>query len=306
MNGAAAAVQVRDLTKRFGRTVALDRVSLEVRTGSIVGLLGANGAGKSTLLRHLIGMLLPDSGSCLTLGCEARALAAEHLARIGYVHQDAQLLDWMTVRQFVRYVSAYYPSWNTALEERLLAESELTSGARIGTLSPGQRQRLALIIAIAFEPELLLLDEPAAALDPLARMRFLDLLISLIQDGQRTIVISSHILSDVEKVIDHVVIMDHGRILRDLPLDRLQEEFCRLRLSAVQGTLPHPLPFDGILECRRGDGTAEVTLRGAAGPADLSRALSGLACRVETLPLPLEELYRLVLTYPAAAGEARP
>ena len=288
-------VELRDVSKRFGKVTALDGVNLEVRPGSIVGLLGANGAGKSTLLRHVTGMYLPDRGTCTTLGCPAGQLDPAHLARIGYVHQDALLLDWMTVRQFVRYVAAYYPTWNTALEERFLGEFELVGGSRVGTLSPGQRQRLAILIAIGFEPELLLLDEPAADLDPLARRRFLDLLISIIQDERRTVIISSHILSDVEKVIDHVVIMDKGRIVRDCPLDQLQDEFCCLRLTALAGALPAALPFPGLLECQRSETTAVVTLP-RLPPERLERLGQELACRVEALPLPLEDLYRLVLT----------
>lgn len=293
----APLVQFKDVTKRFGKTTALDGVNLEVRPGSIVGLLGANGAGKSTLLRHITGMYLPDRGTCTTLGCEAGRLDPARLARIGYVHQDAALLDWMTVRQFVRYVAAYYPTWNAALEERFLTEFELTGKARVGTLSPGQRQRLAILIAIGFEPELLLLDEPAADLDPLARRRFLDLLINIIQDERRTVLISSHILSDVEKVVDHVVIMDKGRIRRDCPLDQLQEEFCRLQLTALGGALPQTLPLPDLLECRRTATDAIVTLK-RLPPARLERLGQDLGCRVEALPLPLEELYRLVLSTP--------
>jgi ABC-2 type transport system ATP-binding protein len=297
MTDHAPLVQLRALTKRFGKTTAIAGIDLDIHPGSVIGLLGANGAGKSTLLRHITGMYLPDRGTCTTLGCDAGRLDPARLARIGYVHQDSALLDWMTVRQFVRYVAAYYPTWNAALEQRFMADFELTGSARVGALSPGQRQRLAILIAIAFEPELLLLDEPAAALDPLARLRFLDLLIGIIQDERRAVVISSHILSDVEKVIDRVLIMDKGRILRDCPLDQLQDEFHRLRLTALTGTLPQTLPLPGLLECRRSATDAVVVLRRLPDER-LERLGQDLGCRVEPLPLPLEELYRLVLAGP--------
>ena len=294
MNDGTPLVHVQHVTKRFGKCTALDDVSLAVPAGRIVGLLGANGAGKSTLLRHMVGMYLPDAGSCLTFGCEARQLRPEHLARLGYVHQDGDLLDWMTAGQLIRYVRSYYPTWNEALERKYVADFEIDEKVRVAALSPGQRQRLAILLAIGCQPELLILDEPAAALDPLARMQFLDLLTAMIQDTSRTILISSHILGDVEKVIDHVVIMDRGRILRDCGLDALQEEFCRLRLTAPEGRLPESLPFTGVIESRRGPGEALLTLR--RPPAEELRSLEQHhRWHVEVQALPLEELYRLVV-----------
>ncbi|MCP4709770.1 MAG: ABC transporter ATP-binding protein, partial [Planctomycetes bacterium] len=194
-------VEVRHLCKRFGGIQALDNVSLEVERGRIIGLLGANGCGKSTLLRHIIGLYLPDAGECVTFKVRSKDLGPHELARIGYVHQEGELLDWMKVGQLIDYVKAYYPRWNYDLVERFVKEFELEPRVRVGKLSPGQRQRVAILLAIGFEPELLILDEPAAGLDPIARGQFLDLLMHMIQDAKRTIIISSHILSDVEKVI---------------------------------------------------------------------------------------------------------
>jgi ABC-2 type transport system ATP-binding protein len=287
-------VKVRGLTKRFKRTTALDGVDLDVHAGHIIGLLGDNGAGKSTLLRHMVGLYLPDAGSCMTLGCEAGELTPEHLARIGYVHQDGELLDWMTCRQLIQYVSAYYPTWNRDLEETFVRDFEIPLKTRVGVLSPGQRQRLAILLAIGFEPELLILDEPAAALDPLARLQFLDLLVSLIQDATRTIIISSHILTDVEKVIDHALIMRQGRFVRDCRFDELQEEFCRLRLSAIETPLPDALPFTTILEEQRANGEA-LLLAPRPTPEELSQAERDLRCRVEVQTLALDDIYRLVI-----------
>jgi len=228
-------IEVRNLSKRFKEVQALDDVSLRIHPGRIIGLLGANGGGKSTLLRHMIGLYLPDGGSCRTFDCEARDLGAQELSRIGYVHQEGELLGWMTVEQLIHYVAAYYPSWNREIEQRYLDEFQLSTKARVGSLSPGKRQQLAVLLAVGFEPELLILDEPAAGLDPIARRQFLDLLLDIIQVPGRTILISSHILSDVEKIIDHVLIMDHGRILRDCALDDLREEFCQVRLISLSG-----------------------------------------------------------------------
>jgi ABC-2 type transport system ATP-binding protein len=286
---------MRKVCKRFKNTTALDQVDLEIYPGRIIGLLGANGAGKSTLLRHIIGLYLADAGECVTFGCEASKLGPKELTRIGYVHQQGELLDWMTVGQLVRYVSTYYENWNAELEEKYIADFEIATEARVGSLSPGQRQRLAILLAIGFEPELLILDEPAAALDPIARARFLDLLLQIIQTENRTIIISSHILSDVEKVIDHAVIMKAGRVLRDCSFDELREEFCRVRVSALSGKLPPELPFENTLQCQRSNGQAILTVRNSSRQM-LEQQAQGLKCEIEVQPMSLEEVYQIVVS----------
>lgn len=287
-------VRIQDLHKQFDFTEVLKGVSLDIHAGSIVGLLGANGSGKSTLIRHMVGLYLPDKGNCTTLGCDAVKLGPQELARIGYVHQEGELIAWMTVAQIVRYVASYYPSWNTELEKRYVSEFKLDVDVIVADLSPGQRQMLSILLAIGSEPDLLLLDEPAAALDPLARQRFLDLLLSIIQDCNRTILISSHILSDVEKVIDHVVILDGGEVSRDVNLDELQQEFVKLRCTSVGGDLPDPLMLGELLSCERNASEAVVIAK--AGPdLDPDQIAQRMDCVVDELPLSLDELYGLVL-----------
>jgi len=294
MNSDNPIIEMNNVSKSFGRTRALDEVDFAVHPGRILGLLGANGAGKSTLLRTIIGLYLPDMGSVMTFGCAAKDLGPRELTRIGYVHQEGELLNWMRIGPLIRYVSAYYPSWNKDLEQRYVTDFEINLKARVGSLSPGERQKVAILIAIGFEPELLILDEPASALDPIARARFLDLLLELIQTEGRTIIISSHILSDVEKVIDHVVIMDHGRIIRDSSFDDLREEFCRVRVTALHGPLPVQLPFTGVLHCHRSDGEALLTLHNQS-PGHIEQQARAIDCEAEIQPLPLEDIYRLVV-----------
>ncbi len=288
-------VQMQGVSKRFDKINALDGVDLEIRPGSIIGLVGANGAGKSTLLRHIIGLYLADEGRCTTFGCDAAKLGPEELGRIGYVHQEGELIDWMKAGQLIRYVSAYYPNWNKELEAKYVADYEISTEARVGSLSPGQRQKLAILLAICFEPELLILDEPAAALDPVMRGNFLDLLLQFIQDENRTIIISSHILSDIEKVIDHLVIMKTGRILLDLGFDELRECYSRVRLSALSGELPAELPFTNVLDCRRANGEAILTVENCP-PEQLQQQAEKLNCRIDIQTLPLEDIYRIVVS----------
>jgi len=286
-------IELRGLSKRFGKTVALDGVSLSLAPGHIVGLLGANGSGKTTLLRHAVGLYLAQDGECATLGCSPGELTPELMARIGYVAQEGELLEWMSVRQHIAYVRAYYAGWNQELEERLVAEFELTPKARVASLSPGVRQRLAILLAVCPEPDLLILDEPASGLDPIARGQFLDLLMEIIQTPDRTIVISSHILGDVEKVIDHVLIMHEGHLIRDCSFADLQEEFSRLVITAA-APLPDPLPFVGMLSCKVSGREAEAVVRQVSEDAVRSFEASHQA-KVEVCGLGLEDLYRYVV-----------
>jgi ABC-2 type transport system ATP-binding protein len=289
-------ISVLNLSKKFGSVQALDNLSLDIYPGRIVGLMGANGSGKSTLMRHWIGLYLPSSGACSTFGVEAARLGPKEMVRIGYVHQEGELLPWMSVAQMIRYVAAYYPTWNQDLEKRYLTEFELSPSARVGTLSPGERQKLAVLLAIGFEPELLILDEPAAAMDSLVRRKFFDLLLDMIQTPERTIIISSHILSDIEKVIDHALILDKGRLLRDCSFDDLREQFHKIRLTSLGGPLPAQLPFANVIEKQQNGTQAILTLAvDTSGSEPLDSLAGSIHCQAESLHLPLEDIYSLVI-----------
>lgn len=287
-------VQMRNVSKKFGKIKALDRIDLDIKQGEIIGLLGANGAGKSTLLRHIIGLYLADQGQCITFETDAAKLSPKELGRIGYVHQEGELLEWMTTKQLIRYVSAYYENWNHELEEKYIEDFDISIKDRVASLSPGQRQQVAILLAIGFEPELLILDEPASALDPVARSQFLDLLLQIIQDEDRTVIISSHILSDVEKVIDHTLIMRGGQILRDCSFDSLREEFLKVTLTSLNGKLTAELPFENPISCERSGSQAVLIVQNYTS-SDLEAKAKEINCTVDIKPLPLEEIYKIVV-----------
>jgi len=288
-------VQMRNVSKRFGKIQALDKINLDIKRGQIIGLLGANGAGKSTLLRHIIGLYLTDHGQCITFGTDAVKLSSKELGRIGYVHQEGELLEWLTVQQLICYVSAYYKTWNHEIEEKYIKDFDISIKDRVASLSPGQRQEVAILLAIGFEPELLILDEPASALDPVARSQFLDLLLQIIQDEDRTVIISSHILSDVEKVIDHTLIMHRGQILRDNSFDSLREEFLKVTLTSLKGSLPAELPFEYIIDCKRNDSRAIFSVQNPS-QQELETKAYDLNCEIEIGTLSLEEIYKIVVS----------
>lgn len=286
-------IDISNLRKHFGANRVLRDIYLSMPAGHIVGLIGPNSAGKSTLLRHLVGLYLPTEGRCQVLGRDPASFTDQDLMRIGYVHQEGELMDWMWTRQIIDYVAAHYPRWNRELEAELVDRFDLRMSERVAVMSPGQRQKLGILLAVCYEPELLILDEPASALDPIARKEFLELLLNIIQDRHRTVIISSHILSDVEKVIDHVWFMKEGEIIRDCSFDDLLDEYVKLEITALEGDLPKQLPLPNLLSCERDDRQAMVIMkRRVADAIDLEQVLS---CRVESRPLTLEEIYPLVM-----------
>ena len=261
----------RELAKSFGDKVVLDGVSWDVPRGSVVGLLGRNGAGKTTLLELLLGLLRADAGEMRTLGEDPWHLSAEAKARLGYVPQEYAPYPWMSAGEVLDYTGAFYPRWNRQLIEALLRKWGLAPAEGAGTLSPGQRQKLGLLAALGHQPELLVLDEPAATLDPAARRAFLELVLDVVSDGEHTVVISTHIVSDLERVADRIAILRGGSIVYDDELDALKDRVKRLRIVA-----PSPLPADlGV------PGALRAEVNGSEAVLSVLAANGGLAHDLE-------------------------
>jgi ABC-2 type transport system ATP-binding protein len=288
-------IRLRGVTKQYGSTRALNDVNLDILPGTVVGVLGPNGSGKTTLMGHLPGLLLPTSGTVETFGQPAGRLDDAALARIGYVSQESRMMEWLTVAETIDFARAGRSRWDESLARRLLADFTLDPTRKVGTLSPGLRQRLAILVAVAAKPDLLLLDEPAASLDPVARHDFLLLLMELIQDEGRTILISSHVLSDVEKVIDTVLIINQGQVHCHQPLDELRETYHRVDVTAVSGDLPDPLPLPGLLTVT-GDHRRAMAVCGHVPRHEVEAAARRLGAAAEVRGLAFEEIYRLIAT----------
>jgi ABC-2 type transport system ATP-binding protein len=199
------------LSKRYRRRLALDDCTISVPTGRVVGLVGPNGAGKSTLLGLVCGLLAPTAGSIEVLGRKPAASAAQ-LARVGFVAQDAPVYKGLTVAEHLRLGARLNPRWDNALAERRIRQRNLDLRQKAGTLSGGQRAQLALTVAAAKRADLLVLDEPVAALDPLARRAFLQDLLDFVDELQVSVVLSSHLLGDLQQVCDHLIVLADGRV----------------------------------------------------------------------------------------------
>lgn len=216
-------ISVSEVTRRFGATTALDAVSLSLPRGAVYGLVGANGAGKTTLIKHVLGLLRAETGTVRIFGLDPVADPVGVLGRVGYLSEDHDLPGWMRVDELVRYSRAFYPAWDDEHATRLLRDFALDPSVKVATLSKGQRARLGLVIALAYRPELLVLDEPSSGLDPIVRRDILGAVMRTVADEGRTVFFSSHLLDEVEAVADHVTMIRHGRIVRSAPLAELKQ-----------------------------------------------------------------------------------
>lgn len=259
-----AVFSMRDVTKTYPGKVVLDRLDFDVRAGSVVGLLGKNGAGKTTLIKCALGLIRPQAGTVTVLGEPAWELSAASKARVGYVPQTVDLYPWMKVRQMIAYTASFYPQWNHGLADRLIGDWELPLEDRIATLSVGSKQKLGILLAVGHEPDLLLLDEPAASLDPAARREFLSTVLQLADDGRRTVLFSTHITSDIERVADRVAILKGGKIVYHDELDALKDQVKRLHVRCPR-PLPERIDIPEVLHQRVQGSEAMLSVRDHAG-----------------------------------------
>ena len=239
-SAAPNAMEINGLSRKFGAKVALDQVSLKVKRGRVFGLVGANGAGKTTLIKHLLGRLTPETGSVRVFDLDPVADPATVLGRLGYLSENRDLPGWMRIDELIRYTAAFYPKWDDAYAEELRQQFGLDNRAKIKNLSRGENAKAGLLIALAYRPELLLLDEPSSGLDPMVRRDILEAIIRTVADEGRTVFFSSHLLEEVERVADDVAMMFNGKVVLTGALDDVKEKHHRLvfRFDTSQRTPP--------------------------------------------------------------------
>lgn len=282
-------VVARNLGKAFDRKVALTGVSAQVEAGDVIGVLGKNGAGKTTLLEVLLGFSPPSEGEARIFGDDCLALSTATKRRIGFVPQQDELLSMLSGHQQLTVTAAFHASWDRALIDRLVAEWGVPLERRILTLSVGERQKLSVLTALGHHPELLVLDEPVASLDPIARRQFLAELFEIAETKTRTVLFSSHIVSDLERVANKVWIIKDGRLHWQGELDALKESVVRLHIRA-RAPLPRDFTVPNALAVRVEGAVATVAT--SQWRAERSEALArSLDAAVEVEPLGLEEIF---------------
>ncbi len=246
---AVPVVEITGLSRVFGKTAALQSVDLVVPRGTVFGLVGENGAGKTTLIRHILGLYKAQTGAVRVFAMDPVKKPVEVLSRIGYLSEDRELPDWMRIRELIRYTRAFYPNWDDSYAEQLRAQFELRPDARVGRLSRGERAKAGLLCALAHRPELLLLDEPSSGLDPIVRRDILEAIIRIVADEGRTVIFSSHLLDEVERVSDRLAMITQGRLVLSGALDSTIEDHRMLTLRFPEPQSRAPV-LQGALSCR--------------------------------------------------------
>ena len=236
-------IEAKELTKRFGKNTAVQSLNLTVPTGSIFAFLGPNGAGKTTTIKTLMNIMKPTQGSSTVLGVDSQRLSPKEFAQIGYVSENQEMPDWMTIKQFLNYCKAMYPTWDDTFCDDLIKQFNLPMKQKIKNISRGMKMKAALISSLAYRPKLLIFDEPFSGLDPLVRDEFITGMLDITEDKNWTIFISSHDIDEVERLADWVGIIDKGVLKVIEKTDDLQRRFRRVEVALeepVEGEIAFP------------------------------------------------------------------
>jgi len=289
------AIVTRELQKRFGSTKALLGVDLSVPEGAFYVLVGPNGAGKSTLLRILMDLVRADGGSAGVLRLDSRNQGPAVRAHIGYVPELHRWENgWMRVSDLLRHHSAYFPTWDVEYAARLVARLRIESRARYGRLSKGQARRVQLVLALAHRPPVLLLDEPTDGLDPVAREETLSILADHLAERPASVLVSTHLVHEIERLADHLGVIAGGRLHAQLPTSSLQARLRRYRAGIPEGWVA-PSELEGSVLRRRDQGREILwTVWGEDDEVIERLAASGATVR-EVSRLTLEEAVVTIL-----------
>lgn len=284
-------IETNGLSKQFGTVHAVSGLNLRVARNQVTGFLGCNGAGKSTTIKMLLGMTHPTSGSGLLLG---RSITdpkqnLEARRKVAYCGEDKQLYASMTVQQLIRFTASFYPDWRSDVASRLLDQFQLPPKRKIKALSKGMRTKLALLLALARRPALLILDEPTEGLDPVSIEKLLQTLSGLPADGT-SVFFSSHQISEVERIADRVCILDRGRLAVDLALDEIRQDHRRITLSFSHPPPEHLFEMPEV-QSIQASGRQMVLISSHGAEAIVERARNVHGVVVDVAPISLRELF---------------
>jgi ABC-2 type transport system ATP-binding protein len=294
---AKTVVEVNEISRTFGAKKALDGVTFRATEGNVYGLVGSNGAGKTTLLKHLLGLLRAQSGAVRVFGRDPVRDPVGVLSRVGYLSEERELPEWMRVDELMQYTQAYHPTWDAAYARELLDTFALDPSRKIKELSKGMRAQAGLVAAVAHRPELLILDEPSSGLDAVVRRDILDAIVRTVADDGRTVIFSSHLLDEVERMSDHVTMMHEGRVTLNGELDDVRRRYRRSRVRFVEA-FDRPPVLESALAMEGGGRMWSVVHNGPSEEFRLSVLTHGGEI-VESRDATLEEIFL------ARAGRSR-
>jgi ABC-2 type transport system ATP-binding protein len=292
-------IETHGLTRYFGKKAAVQALDLAVPKGCVFGFLGRNGSGKTTTIRVLLGLLEPTRGASSILGHDSQTLTPELRARIGYLAEGHHVYGWMRIRECENFQKAFYEHWNADLFNAVVDHFQLDRRAKAKSLSRGQRAGLCLALTLAPEPELLVLDDPALGLDPVARRALVEAMIYVTRKEGRTVFFSSHLLGDVERVADRIAVLEDGHLRACCSLDKFREQIRRFVLHF--DNMPPELPkMPGLLQSRRTE--REIALTVANHEKEVEAVIQGLGAKhVEQVEIDLEEAF---ISYVAKRGRS--
>lgn len=283
------AITIEQFTKRFGAQLAVDDLCLEVPQGSVFALAGQNGAGKTTTLRTLLNILQPSAGRLTVLGLDSIAGSLSLRNRVGYLPEEPLYYSWMTVSEILRFTAAFYPAWDHDLAGSLVERLGLPRERRLRELSRGMQAKTGLALALAPRPELLILDDPTSGLDPVVRREFLETIIEEVQGEGGTVLFSSHLLNELERVADEVAILHEGRLRLGGSLEELKSGVKKLR-AVYPDAVPESFLLPGLIRAVRDTHQALLTVTRYTD--DLVAELRGSGAEsVEVIDLSLEEIF---------------
>src|SRR2546423_4868155 len=283
------AVETENLGRAFGEFEAVKGVSLRVEKGTVFGLLGVNGAGKSTIIKMIVGHLRPTRGRIRVLGGALEDDLVEFRRRVASVSENRYLYEWMTVAESLEFTRAFHDTWDARKAADLLKRFSLPPEKKVRQLSRGNRARLCLLLALAYNPELIILDEPTSGLDPIVRRDFIENIVSEISEEGKTVLFSSHIVEEVERVADYVGIINEGEMLLVNSIDEIKSSYKRVRY-ATNGARPEVAGVPGVLAVGDGRAAQVFTVYGLGDETVRALAERGVTSP-EVLPISLEDIF---------------
>ncbi|QDV18645.1 ABC transporter ATP-binding protein YtrB [Gimesia panareensis] len=292
MNGdKELAVELRGLTKRFGKQLVVDSLDLCIEKGRNVGLLGQNGAGKTTTIKMMMGLEPISSGCSIMLGTDVSKTPAEVRAKVGYVPDTQHIYSWMKVSEVIWFVKSQYPTWNDAHCNQLMAILDLPSSKKVRHLSKGMKAKLALLLAVSHEPDLLILDEPMTGMDPLVRDEFLDRTKEWFCQSDRSVFFSSHLLEDIQQLADDIAILNKGRLIAFNSINNLLESFNILSISLKSESALSNLPEGTVHTVDRAEGVLVVAGMFSADTLEQIRQTNEVL-DIEVIKCSLSEIFK--------------